>query len=355
VADRKNIFLIGRRRRRGDEDQLTEMLAFLWQEEPETLENWLNALAIPTSVAAADIETQSTLPGGKRPDIAIRENGACILVESKLKSGFGTSQIGDYLDYLEALGGRRSLILLTERPESIPDSYLSRADAAGIHLVSQRWHDMCNYLGEPGEESLAGDFIQLLIREGLVKPKPLDVTDWQAWNGGFNVLLRLSAFLDELDPFVRKLRPGANFRENSGLSKRWIYRTWRADNLELGFGFGAAAGDKQPHTDPIAFAFVGNKEATEEDALRAVGVEKGTRYRWSRNEQLSADCGLMYSWPALARPAQDVLGADSFEEQLAEAVTFLRETAQYFQTRGFLPHDLGLGSPVLRSATAADS
>ena len=34
AAERKNIFLIGRRGHEGDEDQLTEMLAFLWQEDP---------------------------------------------------------------------------------------------------------------------------------------------------------------------------------------------------------------------------------------------------------------------------------------------------------------------------------
>ena len=41
MSDRKNIFLIGRRGHEGDEDQLTEMLAFLWQQEPEVLSNWL--------------------------------------------------------------------------------------------------------------------------------------------------------------------------------------------------------------------------------------------------------------------------------------------------------------------------
>jgi hypothetical protein len=35
VGERKNIFLIGRRGHKGDENQLTEMLAFLFQQEPE--------------------------------------------------------------------------------------------------------------------------------------------------------------------------------------------------------------------------------------------------------------------------------------------------------------------------------
>lgn len=343
MADRKNIFLIGRRRMAGDEDQLTEMLAFLWQEVPETLDGWLSALALPTDVGAAEVETQFTIPSGKRPDIAIFENGSSTLVESKLGSGFGDTQIADYLDYLEGREGRRALVLLTERPEPVPHDYERRAADAGIRLISQRWHDMSGHLAEPGEESLAGDFIQLLIREGLVKPQPLAADDWERWNGGFNVLLRLDSFLTELDPLVRRMRPMAKWRSTSGLTKRWIYRVWRAEAVELGFGFGAAADDDRPHSDPVVFAFVGNKSAGEADAMSAVGVERGTRYSWSHNEQLQASCGLLYAeWPTLSRPARDVLVGETFEEQLLGAANFVQETAEYFRSRGFLPQDLEL-------------
>ena len=41
MADRKNIFLIGRRGHERDEDQLTEMLAYLWQEHSVALDDWL--------------------------------------------------------------------------------------------------------------------------------------------------------------------------------------------------------------------------------------------------------------------------------------------------------------------------
>ena len=46
MLERKNIFLIARRGREGLEDQLTELLAFLWQEEPELLGRWLATLGI---------------------------------------------------------------------------------------------------------------------------------------------------------------------------------------------------------------------------------------------------------------------------------------------------------------------
>jgi hypothetical protein len=117
VIERKNIFLIGRRGHEGDEDQLTEMLAFLWQEEPVTLDRWLTTLDLTTEVASAEVETQFVLDSGKRPDISIRTRNDWILVESKLGAGFGGTQIADYLHALgQAKVRRRALILLTQKP-----------------------------------------------------------------------------------------------------------------------------------------------------------------------------------------------------------------------------------------------
>ena len=117
MAERKNIFLIGRRGHEGDEDQLTEMLAFLWQEDPEALNRWLDSLGLPTDGGIAELETQFTIPSGKRPDIMVRSNDATTLVESKLRSGFGETQIADYLGFLAEQDGSRALVLLTQRPE----------------------------------------------------------------------------------------------------------------------------------------------------------------------------------------------------------------------------------------------
>ena len=281
MADRKNIFLIGRRGHEGDEDQLTEMLAYLWQEHSMALDDWLTSLGADAA-PGIEVETQFTLPSGKRPDIKITWPGWTVLVESKLQSGFGDTQISDYLDYLAGVDGRRMLVLLTERPETVPDDLKVRADASRVELVSRRWHDMATHIGEPGEETLAGDFIQLLIREKLVKPQPIDSSSWAAWNAGYGVLLRLGSFLDELDPYVAKGLLSAG-RRSSGLTKRWIYNVWRAGSIELGFGFGAAAGDSDPESDPIVFAFVGNKNASAEEAMAAVGVDRGHRGRWSKD------------------------------------------------------------------------
>ena len=336
AAERKNIFLIGRQGHKGDEDQLTEMLSFLWQEAPEALHGWLAHLGLPHETEPLDVDTQFTIPSGKRPDICIRSAEGCTLIESKLGSGFGSTQVADYLDYLGGLKGRSALVLLTERPEVVPAELRDQAISCDIRLIASRWHDLADAIGDPGEESIVGDFIQLLIREGLVKPKPLELDDWQSWNSGFNVVLRIDALLDELDPFVKRLLPGA--KRGPGLTKRWIYRVWRSGSLELGCGLGAAASDRSPHTDPIIFAFVGNKDATQEEAKKAVGVETGSSSKWTFDQSAKASCGLLYSsWPCLVRSPNDVLTAGTFQEQVEQAGAFMRETYEFFQGRGFLP------------------
>jgi hypothetical protein len=344
VAERKNIFLIGRRGHAGDEDQLTEMLAFLWQEEPETLDRWLTTLGLPTDVSRADVETQFVLANGKRPDVSVRTKTDWTLVESKLGSGFGGTQVSDYLDALgNAKERRRALILLTQKPEAVPPDLSEHASDAKVQLISQRWHDMAPALeasdgaveGEAIEGSLAQDFVQLLIQEGLVKPSPLSASTWTTWNAGFNVLLDLESFLDELDPHVQRLQPGS--KKQSGHTRRWVYRVWRSGPFGLGLGFGAAASDRSPHTEPIIFAFVGNAEKSRDAAKAAVAAGSDAGGRWWRTEQLDASCGLVYEWPALAKSAASVVFAESHERQIDQAIAFLAETQDYFRGRGYLP------------------
>ena len=262
ASERKNIFLIGRRGHEGDEDQLTEMLAFLWQQELHTLDAWLDSLGLPTNVGTGEVGTQCTIPSGKRPDIAIRSDDGTTLVESKLGSGFGETQIRDYLAFLGGCAGRRALVLLTEMPEAPPLAELERAEELGVTLLSARWQDMSEYLGEPGEETLAGDFIQLLIREGLVKPDPLGASDWEVWNAGYNVELRIDALLGELDPHVSRTLPGA--RARSGASKLWTWRVWSTGAVDVGLAFLAAEWLDRPHTDPVVHCWVLNREAGDE-------------------------------------------------------------------------------------------
>ena len=64
MLERKNIFLIARRGHEGLEDQLTELLAFLWQEEPELLGRWLATLSIDVG-AEPVVTTQRGVVDGR--------------------------------------------------------------------------------------------------------------------------------------------------------------------------------------------------------------------------------------------------------------------------------------------------
>lgn len=335
MAERKNIFLIGRRGHEGDEDQLTEMLAFLWQEDRQALDRWLDSLGLPTDVEIAEIETQFTIPSGKRPDILIRSDDSVTLVESKLSSGFGETQIPDYLEFLAAQDGRRALVLLTQRPEVVPGEYGAAADDSRVVLIPTRWHEMADCLGDPGEETLAGDFIQLLIREGLVKPNGFSVSDWDTWNAGYNIGLRIDALLAELDPHVARILPGAKGR--SGGSKFWTWRVWNAGAIDVGLAFLAAEWTDRPRTSPGVHCWVLNRESDDAAAMKAVGVNPTNRSHWTESAQVRGSYGLNPFGPAIGRHAQELFSTDTFEDQVREASAFARETVEYFTSRGYLP------------------
>jgi hypothetical protein len=335
VAERKNIFLIGRRGHEDDEDQLTEMLAFLWQEDRQALDRWLEMLGLPVDVGLSEIETQFVVPSGKRPDILIRSENSVTLVESKLRAGFGETQIPDYLEFLAEQEGQRALVLLTQRPEVVPSEYGNAARDSDVVLIPTRWHDVADCLGDPGEATLAGDFIQLLIREGLVKPRGFSSSDWETWNAGYNVGLRIDALLAELDPHIARVLQGAKGR--NGSSKFWTWRVWSTGAVDVGLMFLAAEWMDRPRTSPGVHCWVVNRQADDAAAMNAVGVSATNRSHWTESEQVRGAYGLGPFGPAIGRHAQDVFSTDTFEDQVSEASTFARETVDYFTSRGYLP------------------
>ena len=335
MAERKNIFLIGRRGHEDDEDQLTEMLAFLWQECPAARDRWLSSLGL-VHEEPVEVETQFSLPSRKRPDLAIRSRDALTLVESKLRAGFHDSQVAEYLRFLGGETGRRSLVILTKRPEGLREKDRELASELGIGLVAVRWHDMAKTIGEDYDDTLEGDFVRLLVREGLVKPDPFTAADWVAWNAGYNVLLRVETLLNEVGAHVGRLIPGAVRKGVPGLSKQWLYFTWGTDTLDVGLGFAASPGGG-PHGSPTVFSFVRNHGAELDSAIRAVGQTAATRNQWGEWPDTITWCGLHYSSPALSRSIGEVIEAEEFEAQVEQTLEFMRETIEYFRARGYLP------------------
>lgn len=85
----KNLFKIGRRR--GSEDQLTEMLAFLWERRPELIERWMARVdALEAPAGDWRVATQVVEPGVGRFDMTlVLEGQAFVVVESKLGAELG--------------------------------------------------------------------------------------------------------------------------------------------------------------------------------------------------------------------------------------------------------------------------
>jgi hypothetical protein len=74
TEEHKNIFLIARRGREREEDQLTELLAYLWEQEPEILSNWLASIDPMLALSPPwEITTQFVIPSGRKPDIRLRQ------------------------------------------------------------------------------------------------------------------------------------------------------------------------------------------------------------------------------------------------------------------------------------------
>jgi hypothetical protein len=226
-------------------------------------------------------------------------------------------------------------VLVTQRPEVVPADYENAAKNSGVVLIPTRWHEIAECLGEPGEETLAGDFIQLLIREGLVKPRGFSISDWESWNAGYNVGLRIDALLTELDPQIARILPGAKGR--SGGSKFWTWRVWNSGALDVGLAFLAAEWTDRPRTSPGAHCWVLNRQSDDTAAMKAVGVNATNRSQWTESAQVRGSYGLNPFGPAIGRHAHELFKTDSFEEQVSEATAFVRDTVEYFTSRGYLP------------------
>jgi hypothetical protein len=71
--------------------------------------------------------------------------------------------------------------------------------------------------------------------------------------------------------------------------------------------------------------------------MAAVGVTAANRSHWTDSPQLRGAYGLNTYGPAVGRHAGDLFTAQSFEEQVLQAVTFLRDTIEFFRSRGYIP------------------
>jgi hypothetical protein len=182
VARSWNLFFIARRR--GDEDQLTEMLVWLASAVP-AVRSALVELGLGVRVDPSDVtpSTQYGISGG-RLDALLEGEGFRLAVESKLGSDYGPDQIGKYLRWLavrKSSVANSGLMTLTARPTPWSQEEVEYAQREELVASRRLWEDLHEILepliDDDDQESLPArmvqEFLEMLADENLVPTRPL--------------------------------------------------------------------------------------------------------------------------------------------------------------------------------------
>ena len=334
---RKNLFLIAASRR-GPEDKLTEMVAYLWQERPELLKAWLRAV----SLECADlddwiVDTQRANEHG-RFDLYLRvPEKACVIVESKLTAGLEEGQLRGYIEHL----GQRSeplkaLVALTKERVHWSAAVDDEAAESGVVLKAARWQDVRATITDTSGDDLADDLADMLIEEGLVKPPTIRPDDWAVWSSAAPVLATLDTLIDESVPAIEALHEGLKVMPRNIFDERSVYRFYSGPDLSVYLGFSANETMTKPGSFPIIWAGVRNPALVGDpgkNQAEQVRDKTGGQSRWD------------FQHIERSKVAADVLSGDTFDEQVAQVAAFVYETAVFFRDAGFLPPELQLNAP----------
>lgn len=225
---------------------------------------------------------------------------------------------------------------LTERAEHRSPELEVRARGAGVALAYARWQELAQATADPFEAGDAGDFVRMLIEEGIVVPKAIRGEDWTTWNSGAEVLRRIKLLLTEARPEMTRAFPGLVAGSRWGADDRWIYSGYSSERLEIGVGLSANESARRPDSAPIIWTYLRNRQLSDEEnrerARAACRALEGATQPWS---------GL----PSLARPAAEIVTGQDFREQVRQVVAFAFWVALEFQRVGYLPADLPLVPP----------
>jgi hypothetical protein len=327
-VSRKNLFSIAASRMKS-EDRLTEMLAYLWQERPQLLQAWLGVVPL----ACSDLEdwivdTQRTDPELGRFDVILRvPSHACVIVESKLGSDLGVDQVARYVQHLSRrTEPYRALVTLTERRVEWPAEVDQAAAAEGVVLAKARWRDVRATIQDTEGDSIADDFAEMLLDQGLVRAVAVTPNDLSSWNVGASVLSRLVALLDEAAPYIEQLHDGLR-AGRTNFNERLVYRTFAGQNLNVYLGFSANESATKPASPPIIWAGLENPSLQ--------GSEGKTQAEQARDAVRGKN---MWGFTDiyLSKPAADVLQDPSFEGQAREAVAFVFQTVSVIADAGLM-------------------
>jgi hypothetical protein len=337
MAERWNIFLIARRGSANDEDQLTELLAYLLDADPTLRTDLLADLGC--KAADSSLATQRRIADG-RLDLEISADGAQVVIESKLRSRTTFAQCKTYIEHLARTKvPDRVLVLVTKDHEDWPAGIVELAVARNVRLVARRWWDVTILLDQ-ASNALPSDFAEMLRKEGLVVPDPLTENDWINTD---RLPPAAPALLNETRSALRELSPEPRTQAiYNGLPLyRSIYCSARSKRAEIAVGLAATWDDLAKHrrVEPkslprpidgsVISSWVRDRTLSEQE-LRvpaeeavAVGGPDVVGVSWRQ-------C------PARSAPAASVLTAPDFQGQVLQAVEYARATAEHFRRVGYL-------------------
>ncbi|MGD9695480.1 MAG: PD-(D/E)XK nuclease family protein [Thermoleophilia bacterium] len=311
------------------------MLAYLWETHPELIPRWLESLGLSTETGWS-VSTQVSERNIGRFDLVIEAEGeAYVIVESKLAADLTAEQLERYVRYASTRPEPlRAVIALTQHP--VPDhvDVTEVAEELGVVFVMSRWQALAAVTASVGEGGLPGEFVSMLVEEGLVMPESLGSVDWDTWNRGAAVMARVKALLTEARREIARVVPGLQPSGRWGVDERWIYSMYSSDRIELGVGFAANESSRRPDSPPIVWACVKNKEIGQESvrarAAEACRAVAGASEPWT-------------GYPGLSKPAAEVLAGADFRAQAAELTVFAFDVVDVFRSVGYLPADLPRG------------
>jgi hypothetical protein len=338
VARSWNLFFIARRR--GDEDQLTEMLVWLASAVP-AVRSALVELGLGIRVDPSEVtpSTQYGISGG-RLDALLEGEGFRLAVESKLGSDYGPDQIGKYLRWLavrKSSVANSGLMTLTQRPAPWAQEDVDYAQREELVASRRLWEDLHEILepliGDDNQESLPArmvqEFLEMLADENLVPTRPLGHADLgERWADSWGVVRRYGEFFRACTEAIAEALGATAF------PNRWSVR---GDIAYQDFGL--------PDTSQVAVGIFHTDER-EPGSPRSrspivwVAVNADHLERWPAIADVLAisrprgwrEGNSWYGRPAMWRPLGDVIGQGTFEEQrswlaaeTAAAIQWLRD------------------------------
>jgi hypothetical protein len=322
LSSEHNIFLAGRRS--DNEDQLTEMLAWLVSVVPEAA-TALCALALPDldeAIETPKVSTQYVIPGG-RLDAILELEELVVVIESKLSSEYGPDQLRRYLDWLgKSPANNKVLMTLTAADAPWHPDEVKHAAELGISVSTKRWEELHVALesslgsldGIP--ERLITEFVDMLTQEGLIPMKPLGTSEvGHVWADSTQRIWRYHEFFSAC---VEAIGEQLEMDLRRGKSERidYVYRSFINESDEVLFvGFdstdaGNPVPSKRSKNAPTVWLAVDASNWPDWDDAGQQRLERQIPPGWSLNH------GRRWGYaPQIWCYLDETLGDGPFEEQ----------------------------------------